>query len=67
MTMAEHAAIISEVTRKKLIYNQVFPDKFEAYLPHPAANCVSTMFEKGEPVRDMELTRAQVPTLSISQ
>ena len=64
MTMAEHAAIISEVTGKKLIYNQVSPDEFEAYFPYPAANGVSTMFEffeKGEPVRDMELTRALNP------
>ena len=66
MTMEEHAAIISEVTGKKLIYNQVSEEEFVPGFPYPAGDCVATMFEffeKGNPVRDMELTRTLNPNV----
>ena len=64
MTMGEHAAIISEFTGKKLTYKQVSEEEFVCGFPYPAADCVATMFEffeKGNPVRDMELTRVLNP------
>ena len=66
MTMEEHAAIISEVTGKKLIYNQVSEEEFVPGFPYPTGPCVATMFEffeKENPVRDMELTRALNPNV----
>ena len=68
LTMAQHAAIISQVTGKKLVYKQVSEEEFITGFPYPAAECLARMFEffeKGEPVRDLELTRAlnpKVPT-----
>ena len=67
LTMEEHAAIISEITGKKLTYSQVSNDEFLSGFPYPASDCLTTMFEffeKGSPIRDMELTHTLNPNLT---
>ena len=62
MTMAEYAAIISEVTGKKLIYNQVPMDVFAKSFP--GAEDLAIMFEfyeTGKCNRDAAFTRTLNP------
>ena len=61
MTMEEHVQIISDVTGKEIYYEPVSAEVFEASFDSPALDNVATMFEffeKGNPDRDIILTRA---------
>ncbi len=66
MTMAEYAAIISEVTGKKLTYNQV-PVEVFAKFPFPGADDMAIMFEfydVGKVNRNAAFTRTLNPNMA---
>ncbi len=68
MSIAEYAAIISEVTGKTVKYNQVLGDVYSQFFP--AAHDMAIMFEYyevGKPVRDIELTRSLNPQTATFQ
>ena len=70
MSFTEYAAIVSEVTGKKLTYNQV-PGEVFAKFPFPGADDMAAMFEfytTKHFKRDIPLTRKLNPqTLTFKQ
>ena len=65
MTMAEYAAIISEVTGKKLNYNQVSTDTYaKSFSGAEHLAVMFEFFEVRQPERDIALTHTLNPNTS---